>query len=207
LQVVKSKKYILLIASVMLLAAGAAGWLMTRHYLAPSAGLKQPLMELKGEDHWGKDNAAGGAEGAVPVKIFSPSPEGVSVIEATISDAPLPTKMAEAVVVEYLKRLYEGQASVKLLGIYRDRRNILYIDFSDELRRRFSGDAQQEYALLSSLFETIVANIVGIEDVRILIEGKEVESIGGHFTILSPLKETIKGENSSPAPAAPQQNG
>ena len=115
--------------------------------------------------------------------------------EKKIHGSPLPVKMAEAVVAEYLKGLKEGLRDTKLLGVYRDRGNIFYIDLSDEFRRNFSGDAGQEFYLLKSLFETVTANIAGTEDVKVLIEGKEIESIGGHISSFYPLKETVKEDS------------
>jgi len=78
--------------------------------------------------------------------------------------------------------------------VYRDKKHVLYVDLSDDFRRSFSGDARQEFLLLKSLYETVVQNVPGAEDVRILVEGKETESIGGHFIILSALREIVKEE-------------
>ncbi|MBI3592810.1 MAG: GerMN domain-containing protein [Nitrospirae bacterium] len=187
------KKYIFIALAVLLVAA-PAGWLITRYYQSPAAQFRQPLIELK--DDTGKVSESSGAqsEDNVAVKMFYPSDDGLSEEERKVQNNQLPVKMAESVVAEYLKGLKEGLRNTRLLGIYRDKRNILYIDLSDEFRRNFSGDVRQEYFLLKSLFETVVTNISGTEDVKLLIEGKEVESIGGHFNVLYPLGDTVKSE-------------
>ena len=86
---------------------------------------------------------------------------------------------------------------VKVLGLYQGSDGILYVDFSDELRRNFQGDAAAEFLLLRGLYESIISNVKGVDDVKVLIEGKEIESIGGHVLALYPLKATV-GETGRP---------
>ncbi|MFZ5995952.1 MAG: GerMN domain-containing protein [Nitrospirota bacterium] len=182
------------IAIAVLILAGAAGWWATRVYLFQDDPLMQPLIELKGELPKNPE-MFGNSEDTVAVKIFYPSEGGVAVVERKVPNSPVLVKMTEHVIIEYLKGLEQDIKDTKLLGVYRDKRNILYIDLSDEFRKGFSGDVRQEYALLSSLYETVMTNIVGVEDVKVLIEGKEVESLGGHFTLLYPLRDVIKEEH------------
>lgn len=108
---------------------------------------------------------------------------------------------AEAVVKEFLKgpanvRVSEMPSDTKLLGLYRGEDNILYIDLSDEFRRNFSGDISSELLLLQCLFESVMSNVLDIADVKVLIEGKEIESLGGHLYLMYPLREVIFSESS-----------
>ncbi len=184
------RKIALLIVGLFL--ASASGWMVARYYLSPERRIEIPLIELQDGQKTIPLKESPGKEGAgTSVKLFFPSGEGIVSEERRIAYDPLPAHAAEAIVGEYLKGLPEGLRDTKLLGIYRDKSNILYIDLSDEYRRNFSGGARQEYSLLKSLFETVMSNISGTEDVKVLIEGKETETIGGHFFILYPLKETI----------------
>lgn len=199
-----SKKIYIPLALLLVAGAAFAGWRVTHYYFlsekppvaAPAAEAEAPPEAQETPD----------AEGAVPVKLVLPAGGETAVEEVTVPNSASPVKMAETVLAEYFKRLKKGPGDTRVLGVYRDRRNILYLDLSDDLRRKFSGDARQEYALLRSLFETVTANVMGVEDVRILIEGREAESIGGHFSLLAPLKETLnieeREENTPHAPAA-----
>ncbi|GAB4389446.1 MAG: hypothetical protein Kow0025_14830 [Thermodesulfovibrionales bacterium] len=104
--------------------------------------------------------------------------------------------IAEAAVGEFLKGPSGGLASyvppdTTLLGVYAGDDGILYIDLSDEFRRNFRGDAMEEFLLLKALFETVVSNVYGIEGVKVLVEGKEAETLGGHISLLRPLGETV----------------
>ncbi len=194
----KDKKYIILTASAVLLVAISAGWLVAKYYLFPENTAQEPFIELKDGMPEGKKIPDENGSDVVPVKIFYPSEAGLSVEEKNVRNSRLPVKMAELILAEYLKGLKEGLGDTKLLGVYRDSSNIFYIDLSDEFRRNFAGDAGQEYYLLKSLFETVMVNLPGTEDVKLLIEGKEVDSIGGHFSCFSPLKEIFQEEDRKP---------
>src|SRR5208337_4863706 len=197
-------KYIA-IALFFLLVAAVAGWFATQHFQSAAQQFTQPLIELKGgEATVNTDVPAVTNDDTVPVKVFLPSDEGITVVERRIQNNPIPVKMAEAVLAEYLKGLQEGLSDTKLIGVYRDKRSIIYVDVSDEFRKNFSGDIRQEFELLKSLYETITVNIPGTEDVRLLIDGKEVESVGGHFNALYPLGDTVREDLQQPAAKSPQ---
>jgi hypothetical protein len=104
--------------------------------------------------------------------------------------------IAEAVIGEYLKGPTGDKPSAmpgnaRLLGVYKGADRILYVDISGEFRRNFQGDAYTEFLLLKSLYESIISNVEDIQDVKVLIEGKEVETLGGHLYLFSPLKDIV----------------
>ncbi|MDA8090576.1 MAG: GerMN domain-containing protein [Nitrospiraceae bacterium] len=99
---------------------------------------------------------------------------------------------ARATVTEYLK----GPAGMldpaippdtRLLGAYFGIDGVLYVNLSDAFRRNFQGDALTEYLLLRGLYESLLSNVKDIKDVRVLVEGKEIETIGGHILANVPL--------------------
>ena len=62
-----------------------------------------------------------------------------------------------------------------------------YVDFSSELRSGFGGGSTQEYLLIASVVRTAAENFQDVSRVQILVEGKEIESLGGHYEIMEPL--------------------
>lgn len=130
------------------------------------------------------------------IKIYYPVGNRLQMEERRIQRRTVQMAIAEAVVEEFLK----GPAGVmesnmpkeaKLLGLYKDAGGILYVDLSDEFRRNFQGDALTEFLLLKGLYESLISNISEIGDVKVLIEGKEVETLGGHFYISHLLRDMV----------------
>jgi hypothetical protein len=197
------KKYIV-IALLCLFTAAAAGWFVTQHFQSVAQQFKQPLIELKGGEATVNTGVPAASDDTVTIKVFLPADEGITVVERKIQNNPMPVKMAEEVAAEYLKGLKEGLNDTKLIGVYRDKRSIIYIDVSDEFRKNFSGDVRQEFEVLKSLYETITVNIPDTEDVRLLVDGKEVESLGGHFNALYPLGDTVREDLQQPATKNPE---
>jgi len=78
-------------------------------------------------------------------------------------------------------------ASVRLRGVFIHDKTAV-IDFSDELVDDFNGGSTAEYILISSLVQTVCGNFPQIEAVRILVEGEETETIGGHISVAKPLE-------------------
>jgi hypothetical protein len=183
-------KVLLIAVSILLLvAASAAGWFFTQKYISgqPATAIRQDNITdilSKADDLPAAPPLTGDS---VVIKISIPSDEGLKTVEQTIQNSQLHVQLAENILNSYLKAM-KGFEAVKVLGVYKDRDNILYIDFSDDFKKSFSGDARQEYYLLKSLYETMISNVPSTEDVRALIDGKEIESIGGHFYSIYGLK-------------------
>jgi len=94
---------------------------------------------------------------------------------------------AEDVIKKYIQSY-----GVRLLDLYIDKNGTVYVDFSDELRKKFNGDASDEYQIIAGLYRSIKANIPDFNSLKILIKGKEVESFGGHIDISRPIGEPIE---------------
>jgi len=138
-------------------------------------------------------------EDLLSLKIYYPVGDQLQMEERRPPRRMGSTATAEATVDEYLK----GSAvatipylprGARLLGIYKGTDGMLYIDLSEEFRRNFQGDVFAEFLLLKGLYESIISNIQDIQDVKILIEGKETETLGGHFFLLYPLKDMVSHE-------------
>ena len=96
-------------------------------------------------------------------------------------------------VAEDVIRKYVEPYNVRLLDLYMDKEGVIYIDFGAELKNNFRGDALQEMRVIAGLYKGIQSTIPGFTALKILIEGKEAESFGGHIDISSPIGEEIAG--------------
>lgn len=186
------KKKNLVISVLLLLSASLCGWFVTKYYLSlqndkstqNSTSKPEPIIDIQPDGRH-----------SMMVKIFYPSENEIQLKEKKIYTNFLPVNVSEEVIKEYLKELNVPLSNTRLLGVYRDSNNIIYIDLSDDIRRYFSGDARFEHNLLESLLKTVLINVPAVEDVKLLVEGKEIESIGGHFYCLLTLKTSIHFSN------------
>jgi hypothetical protein len=96
-------------------------------------------------------------------------------------------RTATVVIIEDVIREYLRPYGVRLLDLYIDRQGIVYIDLGDEIIKNFSGDLRQEYDLVVGLYLRIKNSVKNIRAIRLLIEGKEADSIGGHIDISRPI--------------------
>ena len=133
------------------------------------------------------------------LRIYLPHNNRLDLVEKKIPKRISNTAIAEAVVEEFFKQTVDDgitsiPQNVKLLGLYKDEGQMLYVDLSDEVRRNFQGDALSEYLLLKGIYESLVSNVQDFQDVKILVEGKEIETLGGHFYLNYPLKNTFSSE-------------
>jgi spore germination protein GerM len=138
-------------------------------------------------------------EDQVSLRVYYPVDNRLQVEERRLPKRSGPMSIAEDTIEEYFKRPAGSAASiipkdVRLLGLYTGEDKTLYVDLSDEFRRNFQGDAIGEFLLLKGLYESVISNVEDVQDVKVLIEGKEVETLGGHFYLLYPLKNMVSNE-------------
>lgn len=95
------------------------------------------------------------------------------------------------VVAEDIIRRHLKPYKVRLLDLYMDKEGIIYIDFGDELKKNFKGDALEELNIIGGLYKGIKSAVPGFKALKILIEGRETESFGGHIDISRPIGEEI----------------
>lgn len=144
----------------------------------------------------GDEEMAREAGPEVQFRVYYPVAGQLEMEERMAAQAGSRDQMAISVVREYLKGPAGADGSslpagARLLGVYFGTDGILYVEFSEEFRSNFRGDALTEYLLLRGLYESLMSNIAGIEDVKVLVEGGEIESLGGHIYANLPLGEAV----------------
>jgi len=133
------------------------------------------------------------------LRIYYPMGNRLQMEERKLQRRTTQIAIAEAAVGEFLKgplgiKMSDMPKDARLLGIYRDENRILYIDLSEEFRRNFQGDALAEFLLLKGLYESLISNLDDIEDIKVIIEGKEIETLGGHLYLAHSLKDIVSYE-------------
>lgn len=79
-------------------------------------------------------------------------------------------------------------AGTKLLKPIEVKDGIATVDLSTQFLDNFSGGSDQEALTLNSIAHTLVHNSSGkVRKVLILVEGKTVDTLGGHFELADPI--------------------
>jgi len=186
-----SRKPAVILAVVLVVAAAGGGYIF--HLLKQgSAGRTNGVIETGQAGPAGPDELAG-------FRLYYPVEGTLQMKEKRLQRRSRQTETAEAVMEEFFRGPGNGTATpippdVKVLGAYRDSGQVLYVDLSDEFRRNFQGDALAEYLVLKGIYESLMANVQEIQDVKILVEGKELESMGGHLLLRFPLRGMVFAE-------------
>ncbi len=167
------------------------GWLVAKYYIFSDGKRDNYFIELKDGSTSSSDEQVSNQE-ITTIKVFLPIKDEIMDEDIFIQKKDMPLEIIEAALNEYIKRLQDGFKNTEILGIYRDRNNTIYLDFSEGIRNNFYGDTNKEYLFLKSLYKTVISNMADVEDVRILLNGKEIDTIGGHIFILYGLKEAIR---------------
>ena len=183
-----NNRIVWIILIVVFFMAGAAGSYILMKYLGPvqSQSLQNEahIPSLEGQD-------------LMVIRLFLPANGKLEMSDKRIPRRTKSIAIAEAVIEEFFRTPANGSPvpqGVKVLGVYRDASLNLYVDLSDELRRNFQGDALSEFLVLKGLHDTLLANLQDFQDLKVIVEGKEIESLGGHFYLKYPLKSTLLGE-------------
>ncbi|MCG6552551.1 MAG: GerMN domain-containing protein [Candidatus Magnetominusculus sp. LBB02] len=135
---------------------------------------------------------------AQDVKVFYPDGAALNIMVIKIKQTFDSMKVAETAIGELfnLNAIPNKEAfpsNARVLGIYYGIDKILYVDLSSEIKKNFQGDALKEFLIIKSIYETATSN-VELDDVQILINGKEEDTIGGHYSISAPIKRIATQE-------------
>lgn len=83
--------------------------------------------------------------------------------------------------------------NILLLDVYKNKEGTVYIDLSSELKKNFQGDVLEEYGIIAGLYKSIKEKIPDFTAMKILIDGKEADSLGGHIDISDTIGGKIAG--------------
>ncbi len=74
-----------------------------------------------------------------------------------------------------------------LIRIFLDQNGIVYLDLSEDVRENHPGGTWGEMMTIYSLVNTVMDNFHTIKGVKILIMGKEIETLKGHIDTRYPF--------------------
>lgn len=178
----KTKTYFwrYLLIAILVFITGA---IPSYFYFKPRLAFKAPFIEniesqrLRAKSNKGEKDS---------IRLYKSPLEGLSENNDKLrKDVLLVT--AEDVIKKYMEPY-----GAKLLDLYMDKEGTIYADFSGELRKEFNGDAFDEYQIIAGLYKSVKINVPTLNSLKMLIDGKEVDSFGGHIDISNPIGEKIE---------------
>lgn len=118
----------------------------------------------------------------VPVEQEVPLADGVvnqarALMEAQLSaQAPAP-----------LARVIPDGATVR--GLYVSSRKELFVDLDGAIQRQHPGGSLNELLTVYAIVNAITVNLPDVDNVQILIDGHEVDTLAGHVDLRRPLRK------------------
>jgi hypothetical protein len=118
------------------------------------------------------------------LKIYYPENDRLVIYEKKLeSERPANKQNIVSEVVSEFLTPYQA----KLIAFYVSDNGIIYLDMSQELKQNFKGSLTDEYLLIHGLIHSLKANLSEVKGVQILLDGREVESLGGHIKLSEPI--------------------
>lgn len=145
------------------------------------------------------------------VTVFFPATDGLHLVatEREIYATSSVSAQMKQLVVELIKGPSESDQSgivkalpeaTRLREIY-IHRDTAYVDFTKEVVDQLEGGSHAELLTVYSVVDSVIHNFPEITRVKILVDGADVDSLGGHLDLSLPLLKDM-GFVRSPQPGA-----
>jgi spore germination protein GerM len=77
----------------------------------------------------------------------------------------------------------------KLRGVYVSERNEAFVDLDSTVRAKHPGGSMNELFTVYTIVNAIATNLPDIQQVQLLIDGHEVDTLAGHVDLRRPLRK------------------
>ena len=140
--------------------------------------------------------APAGAETAAPAipdpeaeegaRLFAAGPDGrLHARDVELPRFPTTRGRAEALVQRIVEESGTFPEEVQVLDVFVSGRGVAVINFTLDLLEGHSGGLHAEELTVYSLSHTLVESLPAIAEVRLLVEGRETETLAGHLDLRS----------------------
>lgn len=76
-----------------------------------------------------------------------------------------------------------------LRGLYVSSRNEIFVDLDGAVRARHPGGSLNELLTVYAIVNAITVNLPDVQEVQLLIDGREVDTLAGHVDLRQPLRK------------------
>lgn len=186
---------ILLAAGVALVLIGIAVWgtmwILRQPLAQGTADAEAPLPPGISDAPASSPSPAGEApigSGRIQVKLYVLGSSGRELATETeeIPYSPSLHQQAKEVIRLLLRRSGAIPRGVQLRELFITSQGTAYLDLSQELVSNHPGGTSAEELTVFSLTQTLIANFPSVKTARILVEGREIQTIAGHLDLTIP---------------------
>ena len=126
--------------------------------------------------------------GRIQVKLYVLASSGRELATETeeILDSPSLQQQAKEVVRLLLRRSGTIPRGVSLRELFITSQGVAYLDLSQELVSNHPGGSSAEELTIFSLSQTLIANFPAVKTVKIMVEGREIQTLAGHLDLTIP---------------------
>ncbi len=126
------------------------------------------------------------AEALEGARLFAAGPDGLlHVREVELPRFSTTRGRAEALVQRIVEESGTFPEEVQVLDVFVSGRGVAVINFTLDLLEGHSGGLHAEELTVYSLSHTLVESLPAIAEVRLLVEGRETETLAGHLDLRS----------------------
>jgi|GEM_PF-733575 len=109
-----------------------------------------------------------------------------------IYDTESPTDQAKQAINELIKGSQSNLGRIipsktKLREVYLDSHGVAYVDLNGEVTGYLNGGTENEILFIYSIVNTLTENFRKIKRVRLILDGREVQTLRGHVDLSIPL--------------------
>ncbi|HVO12253.1 MAG TPA: GerMN domain-containing protein [Vicinamibacteria bacterium] len=209
----------------LLTAVGLAGLLAAVAFTSPrwAGALRASAVPIEGEEPAAEPTsaataeppAAGAAGRRISVRLYfeAPDREGLLPEEREVAFSADLAQQIRIVVDELAKGSTTGlvstlPAGTRVLDVFVHAGGVAYVDLSGEAASGLPGGSRAERLTVDSVVDTVVGNFPSTTRVQLLVDDRQVPSLGGHVDLSRPLPadlSVLAAEAPAAAPTAPAE--
>ena len=107
----------------------------------------------------------------------TPLAQARAIVEAQLTATP-PAPLVSAI-----------PAGTTLRGLFVSDRGNVFVDLDPSVRTRHPGGSMQELLTVYTVVNAILTNLPTLQDVQILVDGRETDTLAGHVDLRRPLRK------------------
>ena len=181
-------------AIAVFVAFGMGAWMISRDPAVPVAVRETEIDPAPVQTH-------------ITATLFFGDAGGRGLVARRV-DVPLGASVAdqgEAILLAALGTPPQGTTRVVPVGtrvraFYLDGTGTGFVDLSGEVRTKHTGGSFAEALTVAAVVNAVTSNLRSVGRVRVLVEGKEVETLAGHLDLAEPFLPDLSLVVGRPAP-------